>query len=138
MNSFMQRRTTRMIVAGCLLAVLFSCTGKSDLSGKWTGKMTLAETGKSLSDLEFNLIQKAQVLSGSMVFTKVDGATVKLSGTRTKDELKFDTEPKRGLTVHFTGTVKSGALITGTAILFYSDPKVPVRQENVTLELSRI
>jgi hypothetical protein len=138
MNRLMQWRTTRLIVVGCFLAVLFSCTGKSDLSGKWAGKMTLAETGKTLSDLEFNLTQKAQTVSGTMVFTKVDGGIVKLNGSRTNDELKFDTEQKRGLTVHFTGVVKSGTLITGTAVLFYSDPKIPVRQENVTMELSRI
>ncbi len=138
MNRIMQWQTTRLIVVGCLLAALVSCTGKSDVSGKWMGKMTLVETGKSLSDLEFKLTQKAQTLSGTMVFTKVDGGAVKLNGSRTNDELKFDTENKRGLTVHFTGEVKSGALITGTAVLFYTDPKIPVRQENVTMELNRI
>ncbi|GFE59608.1 hypothetical protein AOG2_01960 [Geobacter sp. AOG2] len=130
-------RKTGLFMVGCLLAGLCGCSNKADLSGKWGGRMTLPETGKSLSDLEFELTQKAGEIHGIMNFTKVAGAKVKLSGTRNGDELKFTTEHKRGLSVSFTGTVKSGSRINGKAILAYSDPKVPVKQDSVTLEMTK-
>jgi hypothetical protein len=130
-------RKTGMFVVGCLMVGLCGCSSKADLTGKWGGRMTLPETGKSLSDLEFDLTQKAGEVHGIMNFTKVDGGKVKLNGTRSGDELKFTTEHKRGLTVSFTGTVKSGSRITGSAILAYSDPKVPVKQDSVTLDLTK-
>jgi hypothetical protein len=129
------RRGSGFFVAGCLLLGLCGCSGKADLTGTWNGKMTLPETGKSLSDLEFDLTQKGGEINGSMNFTKVDGGKVKLRGTRSGDELKFTTEYKRGLTVSFTGNVKSGSRINGNAILAYTDPKVPISQDSVSLEL---
>lgn len=133
---FVYRKICLLLVGG-LLAGLCGCSSKADLTGKWGGRMTLPETGKSLSDLEFELTQKAGEIHGIMNFTKVAGARVKLNGTRSGDELKFTTEHKRGLSVSFTGTVKSGSRINGNAILAYSDPKVPVKQDSVIMDLTR-
>ena len=130
-------REAGLFLAGCLMVGLCGCSSKADLTGKWGGRMTLPETGKSLSDLEFDLTQKGGEIHGTMNFTKVDGGKVKLNGTRNGDELKFTTEHKRGLTIGFTGAVKSGSRINGSAILAYSDPKVPVKQDSVTLELTK-
>jgi len=125
-----------------IVVVLFfvgavGCTSRSDLSGKWKGTMKLASGGTAMSDLEFDLVQKSQDLSGLMIFTKVEGSKMKLTGSRAGDEVKFTTEHKRGLSVVFTGAVKSGSRIDGTASLVYSDPKVPVKEDKVTLELTR-
>jgi|GEM_PF-1727949 len=129
---------TGLFVTGCLLMMgLWGCSSKADLTGKWGGKMTLPETGKSLNDLEFDFTQKAGEIHGTMNFTKVDGGKVKLNGSRDGDELKFTTEHKRGLTIGFAGTVKNGTRIKGNATLAYSDPKVPVKQDVVTLELTK-
>jgi hypothetical protein len=137
MNTCLGKRKTLAMIGCCLLLLIGGCSSKADLSGKWNGKMTLAETGKSLTDLEFELAQKGQEIAGAMIYTKIDGGRVKLSGTRAGDELKLKSEHKRGISMSFTGTVKSGSRITGTALLFYSDPKLPVRQDTVALELSR-
>ena len=126
-----------LLLGGCLLALLSGCSGKADVTGKWNGKMTLPETGKSLNNLEFDLTQKGAQITGAMIFTKVDGGRVSLNGTRTGADIKFKTEFKGGLSVSFSGSIKSGSLIAGTALLVYSDPHVPVRQDRVTLELSR-
>ena len=96
-----------LLITGVMLTGLLGCTSKSDITGKWKGTMTLNETGKSLSDLEFDLYQKAGDITGTMIFTKVEGGKVKLTGTRTGDGLKFSTEHQKGLTVHFDGTVNS-------------------------------
>ncbi len=107
------------------------------MTGKWGGTMTLAETGKSLQDLEFNLTQQGNDIHGIMNFTKVDGGKVKLNGTRKGDDITFTTEHKRGLSVNFTGVVKSASKIKGTAILAYSDFRVPVKQDSVAVELAK-
>jgi hypothetical protein len=125
------------MIGACLLLFMGACSNKADLTGTWKGKMTLAETGKSLTDLEFELTQKGQEIAGAMIYTKIDGGRVKLSGTRTGDDLKLKSEHKRGISMSFTGTVKSGTRMSGTALLVYSDPRLPVRQDTVTLELSR-
>jgi len=135
----MMRFSRILILPAVALFLVLSagCTSKSDLSGKWKGIITVTDTGKTMSDLEFVLVQKSQDLTGMLIFTKVDGGKMKLSGSRTGDEVKFTTESKKGLNVAFTGTVKSGSRIEGTATLAYFDPKVPVKQDVVTLELTR-
>jgi hypothetical protein len=137
MKNTMNRKITGLLIALIIFAGLPGCTSKSDITGKWKGTMTLQETGKSLSDLEFDLSQKAGEITGFMIFTRVEGGKAKLTGTRTGDVLKFSTEHQKGLTVHVDGTVNNRARITGTAVLVYSDPKVPVKQDTVTLELTR-
>ena len=134
----------RIIVVRLLLLVLagmvtgcIGCSNKSDVSGAWKGRMTLAETGKSISDLEFELHQRSQGLSGTMAFTSQVDGNLKLTGDRHGDEVTFTTEHKKGLTVSFTGRVRDRSRIEGTAVLAYSDPKVPVKQDTVMLELTR-
>jgi hypothetical protein len=137
MKRSFRKKMALAMVGGCLLLCMAACSSKADVSGRWNGKMTLPETGKSLTDLEFDLTQKGEEIAGTMIYTKVDGGRVKVTGTRTGDELKLKSEHKRGISLSFTGAVKSGSRISGTALLVYSDPKVPVRQDTVTLELSR-
>jgi len=137
MKKSMLGRTIGLVAVIVLIAGLMGCTAKSDVSGKWKGTMTLAAGGKTMTDLEFDLVQRSQDLSGAMIFTKVEGGRMKLTGSRTGDELKFSTEHQKGLTVHFTGSLTSGSRIAGTAILVYSDPKVPVKEDKVALELTR-
>jgi len=135
---FTSFRHVRMVSMALVLIVgMTGCSRKGDVSGKWNGKMTLEGSGKAITDLAYDLVQKEGEVSGAMVFTKVEGSAMKLSGKRTGDELAFSTEHKRGLTLHFKGTVKSGSRINGTAVLVYSDPKVPVKQDTVVLELTR-
>jgi len=137
MISAAPRKITILFLAIALVAGLSGCTRKSDVTGKWNGKMTLEGSSKAITDLAYDLFQKDGELSGAMVFTKVEGSAMKLNGKRTGDELAFSTEHKRGLTLHFKGAVKSGSRIEGTAVLVYSDPKVPVKQDTVVLELTR-
>jgi len=131
------RKTMTILLAISMLLVVCSCTGKKDLTGKWQGKMTLPETGKSLNDLEFNLVQTGDQVGGAMIFTKVDAAKVKLTGTRTGDEVKFNSEYKRGMSMSFSGKLAGGSKIAGNAVLYYNDPKIPIKQDNVILELTR-
>ncbi len=137
MKSRIMERMALLLLAGTMLILLGGCSGKSDLTGTWQGKMTLAETGKSISDLEFQLKQSGAEITGTMNFTKVEGGKVQLTGKRNGDKLEFKTEHKRGLSVAFTGTVQSGSKISGEALLAYADPKVPVKQDRVSAELTR-
>ena len=137
MNILSWRRKSLAMIGCCLLLWIGGCSNKADITGKWNGKMTLAETGKSLTDLEFELTQKGNDIDGAMIYTKIDGGRLKLNGTRTGNDLNLKSEHKRGISLSFTGTVKSGSRISGTAILAYSDLKLPVRQDTVALELSR-
>jgi hypothetical protein len=137
MNNHTRCRAMLAAALACLLAVSFACTSKSDLTGKWKGNITLEQGGSSLSDVEFDLVQKAGNLTGTMVFTKVAGGRINLQGTRSSDDVTFTTPHTRGLSVVFAGTVISGSHISGKATLMYSDPKVPVKQDIVALELTR-
>ena len=126
-----------LLVLVAMIAACFGCTSRTDVSGVWKGKMTLAETGKSITDMEIELQQRSQELVGTLAFTaQVDG-NLKLQGTQSNDTVVFTTEHKKGLTVSFNGRIKDRSRIEGTAVLAYSDPKVPVRQDTVTLELTR-
>ena len=125
------------LVLVCLFAAGSGCTSRSDISGAWKGKMTLAETGKSITDLEFEFQQTSKALAGTLAFTAQTDGNMKLKGERNGDEVTFTTEHKKGLTMSFTGRVKDHSRIEGTALLAYSDPKVPVRQDTVMLELTR-
>jgi len=125
------------LVLAAMIAGGFGCTNRSDVSGVWKGKMTLAETGKSITVLEFDLHQRSQTLVGTMAFTSQVDGNMKLQGTQSNDKVVFTTEHKKGLTVSFTGCLKDRSRIEGTAVLAYSDPKVPVRQDTVTLELTK-
>lgn len=129
--------TTSLLVIVCLSLLAGSCSGRKDLSGNWNGRMTLAETGKSLDDLQIELNQKGEELSGTLNFTKVEAAKVKLAGKHTDTTVTFKTEYKRGLSMSFSGTVASGSKIRGTAVLYYNDPKIPIKQDTVSMEITR-
>jgi CTP:molybdopterin cytidylyltransferase MocA len=122
------------IIAACLLAG--GCSKKSDISGTWKGKITLPATGKSLSDLEFSLMQKGKEVTGTMVFTK-PGAKLPLTGTVTEGKVSLSSPLKNGLAISFSGTLESRRKISGAAILNYDMPQLGKRQDKTTLELTR-
>ena len=123
-------------LAALWLLVLPGCTKKNDLSGTWKGKITLPQTGKSLSDLEFILSQQGNQVTGTMVFTK-PGAKLPLSGTVQGGKVTLTSPRKDGLCVAIAGTVKNPGYIRGTAVLTYDTPELAHKQDAAGLEMTR-
>ena len=125
---------TVFVIAACLLAG--GCSKENAISGSWKGKITLPATGKSLSDLEFSLVQKGKEVTGTMVFTK-PGARLPLTGTVTEGKVLLSSPLKNGLAVSITGTLQSRGKINGEAVLDYDAPQLGKRQDKTVLELTR-
>jgi hypothetical protein len=118
------------------LVIITGCTGKNDLSGNWKGKITLPDTGKSLSELEFSLDQQGQVITGTMIFTK-PGAKLPLTGTEAAGKITLTSPMINGLAVSIAGTVENRRTIRGTAVLDYDTPQLGKKQDRALLELTR-
>jgi hypothetical protein len=112
------------------------CTKKNDISGVWKGIITLPATAKSLSDLEFSLVQNGQEVTGTMVFTK-PGAKLPLTGTFKEGKVSLSSPLKNGLAVSITGAMESRTKIRGEAVLDYDTPQLGKRQDKALLELTR-
>jgi hypothetical protein len=112
------------------------CTKKNDITGIWKGKITLPATAKSLSDLEFSLMQNGNEVTGTMIFTK-PGAKLPLSGTFKEGKLSLSTPLKNGLAVSVTGTMEGREKIRCEAVLDYDTPQLGKRQDKALLELTR-
>jgi hypothetical protein len=125
-----------VFLAAILLFILPGCSRQNDLSGTWKGKITLPQTGKSLTDLEFSLTQKGKDVTGMMIFTK-PGAKLPLTGTVTDGKVTLSSPLKNGLSVSINGVLESRRLMRGTAILNYSTPQLGKRQDTTILELTR-
>ena len=125
-----------VILTVLLLVMLPGCSKKNDLSGTWKGKITLPQTGKSLSDLEFSLIQKGQEITGTMIFTK-PGAKLPLTGTAVEGKISLSSPMKNGLAVSFAGALENKRTIKGTAVLDYDTPQLGKRRDQALLELTR-
>jgi hypothetical protein len=130
--------TTILITSLTVLSMvmLVGCTRKNDLSGTWKGKITLPDTGKSLSDLEFFLNQKGRELTGSMIFTK-PGAKLPLTGTEASGKITLSAPMKNGLAVTIVGTLENKKTIKGTAVLDYDTPQLGKKQDRALLEMTR-
>lgn len=129
--------TTFMVILTVFtLVMLPGCSKKNDLSGNWKGKITLPKTGKSLSDLEFSLIQKGQEITGTMTFTK-PGAKLPLTGTAAEGKISLSSPMKNGLAVSIEGILENKRTIKGTAVLDYDTPQLGKKQDLTLLELSR-
>jgi hypothetical protein len=113
-----------------------SCSKTNDISGAWKGKITLSETGKSLSDLEIILTQKGKDVSGTMIFTK-PMEKLPLSGTVDGGKISLTSPLKKGLSVAINGTLERRGKITGEALLNYDLPQLGKRQDKTQLELTR-
>lgn len=129
--------TTFMVILTVFtLVMLPGCSKNNDLSGNWKGKITLPKTGKSLSDLEFSLIQKGQEITGTMTFTK-PGAKLPLTGTAAEGKISLSSPMKNGLAVSIEGILENKRTIKGTAVLDYDTPQLGKKQDLTLLELSR-
>ena len=127
-----------MIMIGIVTGGLFvaGCSGKNDISGTWKGKITLAATGNSLSDLEFSLKQNGHEVTGTMIFTK-PGAKLPLTGTIKKGALSLSSPKKNGLSVVLTGNLDARGQIKGEALLEYDTPQLGKKQDRTVLEMTR-
>ena len=119
-----------------LLLFLPGCSGKDDLSGDWQGKLTLAETGKSLTGLKFKLVRQGQEVTGMMIFTQ-PGAKLPLKGTATGAKLSLSSPLLNGLAVTISGTLIDPRTIKGTALLDYNTPQLGRKQDKAQLEMTR-
>jgi len=119
-----------------LLIMLPGCSKKDDISGKWKGRITLPQTGKSLTDLEFVLTQKGKELTGTMLFTK-PGNRLPLTGTVTDRKMTLTSPMKNGLAVSINAALESSSSIKGTAVLDYDVPRLGKREDRTLLELTR-
>ena len=135
----MQNRYTTLVIIAlftscCLLGA--GCTRKDDLSGTWKGRITLPATGKSLTDLEFTLVQKGREVTGTMVFTK-PGAKLPLAGTVNEGQVSLKSSLKNGLAVSINGAVQTRKKISGTAVLQYDTQQLGKRKDTAQVELTR-
>ncbi len=119
-----------------LLIVMSGCSGKNDLSGSWKGEITLPNTGNSLSDLEFNLVQKGQVITGTLIFTK-PGSKLPLNGTVADGKITLSSPMKSGLAISITGVLADRRTIKGTAVLDYDTPQLGKKQDQALVKLTR-
>jgi hypothetical protein len=134
LNRFAMLLLIAFFAVNCLLTA--ACTSRNDISGTWKGKITLPDTGKSLSDLEFSLTQQGKEVTGTMVFTK-PGAKLPLTGTVTDGKVSLSSPMKNGLAVSISGILESRRKISGTAVLDYDAPQLGKRQDRTVLELTR-
>jgi hypothetical protein len=118
------------------LAIITGCTRTNDLSGDWKGKITLPDTGRTLSGLEFSLNQKGQNITGTMIFTK-PGAKLPLTGTEAAGKITLSSPMINGLAVSIAGTVENRRSIKGTAVLDYDIPQQGKKQDQALVELTR-
>ena len=125
-----------VFLAVILLFILPGCSRQNDLSGTWKGKITLPQTGKSISDLEFSLTQKGKEVTGMMIFPKI-GAKLPLTGTLADGKVSLSSPSKNGLAISINGVLESRRLMRGNAILIYSTQQLGKRQDNTILELTR-
>lgn len=137
----MNRRTVLATII-CLVISLFVTSGCSrrpgkDLHGSWQGKITLPETGHSLTDLEVILTSKGRDVTGTMNFKKVPNGLLPVKGEIDGEKLTLKSDFKSGLRVTFSGTRQSPRLIKGTALLEYNAPRVGTKQDRVEMVLSR-
>jgi hypothetical protein len=130
------RSTAMLIVAVSLICC--SGYGKDDFTGNWHGKITLSETGKSLTDIEVVISRKGASVSGTINFPKVPNGLLPFSGRIDGEQLTFASEEKSGLKVSFVGTMRSPRLIQGTGLLVYRLPALgQSRQDPTAMELYR-
>jgi hypothetical protein len=122
------------VIVCCLLAA--GCSRKNDISGTWKGKITLPATEKSLSDLEFSLMQKNNEVTGFVIFTK-PGAKLPLSGTVKDGAVSLSSPLKNGLAVSITGTLMNRSTVNGEAVLNYDTPQLGKRQDKTVLVMTR-
>jgi hypothetical protein len=121
-----------------LLAVflLAGCARKNELAGTWQGKITLPQTGKSLSDQRFSLMQKGETVHGTMLFAS-QGRGLPLTGTFIRGKLVLTSPQKDGLAVSISGTLDGAHRISGSAVLDYDTPQLGKKQDQALLELIR-
>lgn len=134
------RQTLKVIftvaLAALLLVMLPGCARKNDISGNWKGKITLPQTGKSITDLEFVLTQKGAQVSGTMNFTK-PGEKLPLAGTVTDGKVTLSSPMKNGLAVSINAAMENRRSIKGTAVLNYDTPQLGKKEDRTVLELTR-
>jgi uncharacterized protein YigE (DUF2233 family) len=121
------------------MLALSGCSRRSgeELSGRWQGKMTLPETGRSLTDLEVDLTRAGTSVAGTMNFKKVPNGLLPVKGELAGEKLTLNSDFKSGLKVTFSGTRQGPRLIKGTALLDYNAPRVGTKQDRVEMVLSR-
>ena len=138
MLRFIHLLTTTFMISLSVLSFIMlpGCAKKNDLSGNWKGTITLPDTGKSLSDLEFSLNQKGREITGTMIFTK-PGAKLPLTGTETAGKITLSSPMKNGLAISITGTLENKRTIKGTAVLDYDIPQLGKKHDQALLVLTR-
>jgi hypothetical protein len=133
-------KVLRSIVVLIVVALLVCCSGygKDEFTGHWQGKITLPETGKSLTDIEVFISRKGASVSGTINFAKVPNGSLPFSGRIDGEQLTLASEEKSGLSVTFKGTMRSPRLIQGTGLLVYRLPHfAESRQDRTAMELYR-
>lgn len=121
-------------LAGALLAA--RPAPAIDITGAWTGKITLPATGLSLNGLVINLQQSGTQVKGTMLFPKPH-AELHLSGTLSGRKLSLVSPSSRGLAVTINARVRGPGRLSGQALLDYDMPNQDKRQDHTLLEMTR-
>jgi hypothetical protein len=132
-------RHLKLLLLPALFASVLSAarpTPATELSGAWTGRITLVSTGLSLDGLVITLHQTGRQLEGTMLFPQPH-ALVPLSGKLTGSRLTLVSPPTKGLTVAITGRIRGPRRIAGTAVLDYDMASRGKRQDRTDFEMTR-
>lgn len=134
----LKRLTLLLLLVGSLAITLCAggCANRNDISGTWQGQITLAATGKSLSDLKFILKQSGTEVTGTMVFTK-PGMSLPLTGTMKNGTLSLSSPLKNGLAVAITAKMSIWGSLKGEALLDYDAPQIGKKQDKTSLKMTR-
>ncbi|MBJ6727220.1 hypothetical protein [Geomesophilobacter sediminis] len=128
-------RFSIFLLMGILLLLLSVCSQKDAVSGVWVAKITLPETGRSMSGLKMKLAQAGSTVQGVLLFGKEEG--VPLVGTLHDGELKISSPNKDGLAIAIDARIESKQKITGKASLDYRTPKLGNQHDEALIEMSR-
>jgi hypothetical protein len=121
-------------LAGTLLAA--SPAPAIDISGTWTGKITLPATGLSLEELMIKLQQSGTQIKGTLLFPKPH-AEVPLTGTLSGRKLSLVSPLTKGLAVTINARVRGFKRVSGQAVLDYDMPNQVKKQDHTLLEMTR-
>jgi hypothetical protein len=119
-----------------LMITMPGCSNNNDIAGAWKGKITLPQTGNSLSDLKFSLTQDGNTVTGLMLFSK-PGSKLPLTGTITGVKITLSSPMTNGLSVSINAVRENPKTIKGTALLNYALPQQGKKQDNTLLEMTR-
>ena len=97
-------RLLRFISMIVLIIVSFCACSKTDISGKWIGKIEI-NNETFFDDIDVMVIQRDKEISGNMTIKDTPNGQLNIKGVLNGDNLSFNTEFKEGAYFAFDGKV---------------------------------